>query len=276
MQAPRTAALALALLVAVPAAAQTAAPRPIAAESSAGAAEAKGLHDQARVLYEQGQYHAAIEKLERALELDPGGTELVYNLAVLHEKLLEFDAAEAYYRHYLDIETDAKLRERALSTLKRIEGARRALSDRRAPGLRGPAAASAAPPVAAPLVVVAPASPGSRGPDVLVVTLGAVAGGAILVGGILGAAALATSPGDSAATGAGVGVEDLQAQAAHAHRLAVLADVSFLVGAVAGGTAVFAWLARGSHGAPTAPPAAAGGSLRVGLGPAGGRFQVTF
>ena len=55
------------------------------------------LHDQASALYEKGRYRAAIEKLEAALALDPTGKELVYNLALIHEKLAELDAAHAYY-----------------------------------------------------------------------------------------------------------------------------------------------------------------------------------
>src|SRR4051812_27640849 len=53
---------------------------------------AMSLHDEAWELYEQGRYHAAIEKLEAALRLDPDGKELVYNLAILHEKLADTGA----------------------------------------------------------------------------------------------------------------------------------------------------------------------------------------
>src|SRR5262245_23572768 len=49
------------------------------------------LHDEAHALYEKGEYKKAIEKLESALELDPQGKELVYNLGLIHEKLLDFD-----------------------------------------------------------------------------------------------------------------------------------------------------------------------------------------
>src|SRR5690242_15658561 len=48
--------------------------------------KAMALHDEAWALYEEGRYRAAIDRLEAALRLDPDARELVYNLAVLHEK----------------------------------------------------------------------------------------------------------------------------------------------------------------------------------------------
>jgi tetratricopeptide (TPR) repeat protein len=237
-----------------------------AAAPSPHATEAKALFDDARALYEKGKYHEAIEKLERALELDPAGTELVYNLAVLHEKLLEFDAAEAYYRHYLDLETDPKQRERALTTLKRIEGARRTLSARRAPGAPdAPVSPGAAPAPAVPPLSTPAAQPG--GADPIVITLGAVGGAGLVAGSVLGITALAMAPASTASTRAGFGIDDLQAEATRAHRLAVVADVAFVVGVVAGAAALATHFARAHRGAP---PRAAftlsiapGGSLGV-------------
>ena len=76
-------------------------------------ARAVDLHDEAKALYERGLYRRAITKLEAALTLDPEGKELVYNLALIHEKLAEADIAEGYYLRYIDMETDPKARERA-------------------------------------------------------------------------------------------------------------------------------------------------------------------
>jgi tetratricopeptide (TPR) repeat protein len=265
MRSARAALLAIALCAA-PAAAQTAAPRAASPEARSNVQQAMALHDEARALYEKGEYQKAIEKLEKALELDPGGTELVYNLAVLHEKLLQFEAAEAYYRLYLDRETDPKLRARALVTLKRIEGARRAFAERQR--AEAAAAAGAHPPAAAPAPAAAPPA---RRVDPLVITLAAVAGGALVAGTTLGVVAAASSPGGSASTGPGVSIDDLQAEASRAHRLAVVADASFIVGALAGGAALYAWLAR----AP-ARKAPSSSTVRAAFGPAGGRLQVSF
>src|SRR5690349_11181358 len=53
------------------------------------ARQAMALHDEAWALYEEGRYRAAIDRLEAALRIDPDGRELVYNLALLHEKLAD-------------------------------------------------------------------------------------------------------------------------------------------------------------------------------------------
>lgn len=86
--------------------------------------QAVALHDEARALYQRGEYRAAIRKLEEAARLDPEGKELVYNLAVIHEKLAELPAAEAYYRRYRDMEKDPKAREQVDAVLRRLEGAK--------------------------------------------------------------------------------------------------------------------------------------------------------
>ena len=71
-----------------PAASTTAAADP-AKEKRSRQVRAVELHDEAKDLYERGLYRRAIAKLEAAIELDPDGKELVYNLALIHEKLAE-------------------------------------------------------------------------------------------------------------------------------------------------------------------------------------------
>src|SRR4051812_19327443 len=92
--------------------------RAVAADKASAAKQAMTLHDEAWALYEQGHYRAAIDKLEAALRMDPNGKELVYNLALLHEKLANLKAAEGYYRRYLDMETDPKARARIQGILR--------------------------------------------------------------------------------------------------------------------------------------------------------------
>src|SRR4051794_17454359 len=52
---------------------------------------AMALFGQAREAYEKGEYRAAMAKLEEAIALDPGSAELVYNVALIHEKLGEIE-----------------------------------------------------------------------------------------------------------------------------------------------------------------------------------------
>lgn len=94
---------------------------------------ATALHDEAQRRYQHGEYRAAIAKLEAAVALDPEGKELIYNLAMIHERLGEIDEAERYYRRYLDMEALPKAREEVHAVLKRLTGAKRELASAKAP-----------------------------------------------------------------------------------------------------------------------------------------------
>src|SRR6185369_13944542 len=123
------------------------------------------LHNEAKALYERGVYRRAISKLEAALALDPDGKELIYNLALIHEKLAEADIAETYYVRYIDMETDPKARERAEAIVKRLQGAKKKLKadiEERAGGTAAPSTSAAAP------VASTAAEPGPRGPSPMV------------------------------------------------------------------------------------------------------------
>lgn len=219
--------------------------------------EAMRLHDEARALYEAGEYRKAITKLEQALSLDPNGRELVYNLALIHEKLADVDAAERYYRAYLEMETDATLRERTQRALKRIEGAKRELAAKPA-GTVEPEAGPAAPPAPQPSqsrgvdrgAAARPAATRPIGPWVWIT--GGLSASALVVGNVFAISALAKSPGDDATTGNDVGVDDLRRDAEAAHRRAVIADVSFIVCVVAGTAAALLYLSTPVHEASTA------------------------
>jgi tetratricopeptide (TPR) repeat protein len=248
-----------------PSAAPSSAPRPApraappasAADKELAQKQAMALHDEAWALYEEGRYRAAIEKLEAALRIDPEGKELVYNLGLLHEKLADVKEAEAYYRRYLDMDTDPRSRSRTQATLRRLEGTEKEI----APASPPPPAPAPAPP---PPPLPRPVRPS-------VVALGSVAGAAFLVGSILGLRAIATNPGQGAATGPGVTIQDLEADAQTAHSEAIAADVSFLIMLAAAGTATFLYLSTprapsrsgAPSGAPTASVVAGPGLVRV-------------
>jgi len=218
---------------------------PSGREDRRKADQAVKLHDEARALYEAGEYRKAITKLEQAVEIDPEGKELVYNLALIHEKLGEMDPAGTYYQRYLEMETDPALRERTQKALKRIEGAKKELAQRRAEEARHEPTASSAPaaaPFARASIAATPAPTPSRriGPGVW--ASGGIAVAALLVGNVFAISALVKNPGSGAHTGDGVGIDDLRADAESAHRRAVVADVSFIVAALAAGTGAVLFL----------------------------------
>jgi tetratricopeptide (TPR) repeat protein len=240
---------------AAPAGPSGAASGPSADDKELNAREAMALHDEAWALYADGRYRAAIDRLESALRIDPGGRELIYNLALLHEKLANPREAAGYYRRYLETETDPKVKARIQATLRRLEGAEREISSKLSP--LAPSASLAAP------------SPPARPVRSWVVVTGSVAGAAFLVGSACGLAALAKNPGDNARTGNGVTSADLQADAHTAHSYAVIADLSFLVTAAAAGTALFLYMTTPRR----APPGPAVGA-RVASWPT--TFAVSF
>ncbi|AUX43801.1 hypothetical protein SOCE26_052560 [Sorangium cellulosum] len=230
------------------------APPPPSAEAAAKQRRierATALHDEARVLYQRGEYRAAIAKLEAAVALDPEGKVLVYNLAVIHERLGEIDKAEQHYVHYLDMETLPKEREEVTAVLKRLQGAKRELSSAKPPppSPAAPRAAARPPPRRRPVV----ADDARPLPPSFFVS-GAVAAGSLVLGGVFAGFALARNPGAGATTGEGVSVVDLQADASAAHRYAVAADVAFLVAGLSGAAALYLYVSPRAPGAYTTTP----------------------
>ncbi|WP_437751089.1 tetratricopeptide repeat protein [Sorangium sp. So ce1389] len=238
------------------------APAPSAQPSSPEASEkrrrierATALHDEAQGLYQNGEYRAAIAKLEAAVDLDPEGKELVYNLAVIHERLGELDRAERYYLRYLEMEALPKEREQVTAVLKRLQGAKRELA--------GAKAQAAAPPSAAPTAAPLPLLPrvrllprrsvvvgNSRPPTPWLFVSGGIAAGSLVVGGVFAALAVARDPGPGERTGGGVTIADLQADARAAHRCAVVADVALVIAGLSGAAALYLYLS------PRAPASA--------------------
>ena len=232
-----------------------------ASEQDARKKQAMTLHDEARELHAQGRYRAAVARLETALALDPEGKELVYNLALIHERLGEVEPALRYYQRYLAMETAPKERERIQGVIHRLEGARPDLVAAREASIPRPA-----PP------------PGlsdrarSLGPGVIV--CGAVGAAGLLTGVILGISALARSPGEGAMTGPGVSADDLLADARAAHRQAVGADVALLIGLAGTGAAVGFYVAQRRAPAARAKPSAP--RIDLAVGPLSTALRVRF
>lgn len=245
----------------------TATPAGEAKEKSERQARAIEFHNEAKLLYERGLYRRAIAKLEAAMTLDPEGKELIYNLALIHEKLAEADLAEGYYRRYLEMETDPKARERTLTVLKRLEGAKKPLKDdiqdRAAPTAAAPtaslAAAAATSAVPAPSGKTAPAP--ARMPSPMVFVIGGIAVSAVGVGIGFGVSALSMHPG-ATPTGPQRTLSDLEGRAQSAHTQAIVADLalatSFVVGAAA--TVLYLLESRTLRSAPSPEPSSAPGS----------------
>ncbi|HEU5075547.1 MAG TPA: tetratricopeptide repeat protein [Polyangiaceae bacterium] len=219
--------------------------------------EARRHFDVALECYSRGRYRDAIAELEQARRLDPSGKDLVYNLALVHEKLGELPQALAYLRLYLEMETDPEERARTEASISRLDGAIRegqgATPD---PAPRAPVAATA--PAPAPL-------PGRL--DAWVWGTGGIALCALIVGTVLGVRALSLSPGPDDATGGSRSVDDVRNEAQAAHRSAVGADVAFATAAVSGAAATLLYFGRTPLAeSDIVSPSAAVPPNRVGLG----------
>ncbi len=96
--------------------------------------EAIQFFESGRAHYEAGRYQEASVDLERALQLDPSSTTLIFNLARIYELLGDLDKAVAYGERYLELlpEDMVEERERAESTLRRVRGAQEWLALRQA------------------------------------------------------------------------------------------------------------------------------------------------
>ena len=205
--------------------------------------------------------------------LDPGGKELLYNLALIHEKLAEADIAEGYYLRYIDMETDPKARERALATVKRLQGAKQKLKADLAERAAATASASAAPSTA---VSTGGPAPTTRAPSPMVFVIGGVAVAALGVGIGFGVSALATQP-VNASTGPRVTAYDLEMRARSAHTQAVVADLAIGTSVVIGLAASLLYLLETRTARPAAPAAQAGtpqASSPLGTSLAASRLRV--
>src|ERR1700679_784301 len=102
-------------------------PAPLAhAQEASGdsAAAARAHFLKGKELYQAGSYREAIVELDAARALDPKAKDLVFNLAIVHEKLAEVDEALRYARIYVQMDLEPAERARAETYIKRLEGAK--------------------------------------------------------------------------------------------------------------------------------------------------------
>jgi tetratricopeptide (TPR) repeat protein len=221
---------------------------------------AKKHFERARAAYGMGSYNTAIEELTQAIRYDPKGKDLVYNLALVHEKLGNIELAIENFKRVVAMESDPQERERIEQIVQRLEGARDEVAKE------------------APVVVlsedepVASEQPAERDQprrgrfDGWVIATGGVAITAAVVGTVFGLRALGTRPSDSEATGPGTTPQDLRDRADEAHSYAVVADVAFVISLVSAGAAGFLYFTREAE---PGPGNSTGSRTLVGVG---GRF----
>ena len=196
--------------------------------------EAKGHFEAALVHYRAGKYRSAIVELEKAYGVDPTGKDLVYNLAVVYEKLGELDSAIHYLERYVALEPDPDEVRHANDAIQRLRGARQELA--RAPR----AAEKPCPPQPASK---APAPSSGRFDEWVAVT-GGVAVVSAVVGTVFGVRALDMQPGADDETGAGESREEMRDRATTAKSLARVADVAFAISVVSGSAAAVLYFGR--------------------------------
>jgi tetratricopeptide (TPR) repeat protein len=213
-------------------------------------ASAKAHFAKGRALYQAGSYREAIMELDAARALDPKAKDLVFNLAVVHEKLAEIDEALRYARLYGEMDLEPAERVRAESYIKRLEGAKSEVEAKKAS-------------------VAGPVPPGGGGAapdgrvrgriDVVTISVAGVAAVAAVAGVVFGVKALADKAGNT--TSATVSYQDLVNSQHSAHTDAVVADVCFGGAVVAAGVAAGLYFLRYRDDAP--PPSKQSRSLTV-------------
>jgi tetratricopeptide (TPR) repeat protein len=196
--------------------------------ASGSQAQAKGHFEQALSYYRAGKYRSAVIELQAAIDRDPSGKDLVYNLALVDEKLGDYTAAIAALRRFQALETDAIEVTRAERTIERLEGARAELADEtRSAYFAGTLCAKPA-----------------RGRfDAWVVGATSVAVVAAVTGAIFGVRALFLDPAGST-TGPSTSFDSLRSRAHRAHSSAVIADLAFAVSFASGATAAGLYFMR--------------------------------
>ena len=213
----------------------SAAPTPAKAPPAAAASsdendaikqQAKATFDRAKELYAAGRYREAAEQLELALKYDPHGKDLVYNLALVRERLGEPDEAMVYVDRYLAMKIDANERQRAEAFRRRLEGAREEIAEKRRK-----------------VIVVPVEVERERAFDAWVWGPLVGAGVAAVSGAIFGSLALSTRP-SGFVTGRDGTYADLASRTDEAHGYAVVADTSWVIAALGVGTAAATYFAR--------------------------------
>ena len=224
-------------------------------------ARALTLHDEAKELYARGRYQEAVDKLEEAVALDPEAELLHYNLGLIEEKRGNLDRAIEHYQRCLALEDDLEERAQLQHIIDRLEGVKRHQAAARTPVM---AEAPEAPSPQGPDEPRAPAH--ESGPSAWTLAVGSFTAAACVTTVVLAARAASLDPGGEATTNAAVGIDDLERDAAEAHRLAIAADI---LGAVAAAGAV------ATIALALAPPGEDDEAAIV-LGPGGGALRWRF
>jgi tetratricopeptide (TPR) repeat protein len=227
------------------AAAGVVAPRPAWAEATSPANEAAARRhfERARDYYAQGSYRDAIGELEAAHALDPNAKDLIFNLAVVHEKLGQMEDALTWSRLYATMDLTSAEREKAEAYVHRLEGAKKELEDQPpTPDMSGAAAAPISPLPPPPPPPAKP--PSGNGVNALVVGLGSLSITALAFGVVLAVKAEEDRPPSLFVTGRDGTYLDLASRQANAHREAVMADIGFGVAATAAAATVVLLVAR--------------------------------
>jgi tetratricopeptide (TPR) repeat protein len=107
------------------------APADTPAAPAPGSTRARALehYERGRASYAVGRYRAAALELERAYELDPSGTNLLFNLGAVLERLGQIDRAIDAYERYRRRVRDPEERRRTARIVTRLRGARVELAD---------------------------------------------------------------------------------------------------------------------------------------------------
>lgn len=209
-------------------------------DGRAAPAQAAEHFERALAWYRAGKYQHAIEELRAALERDPGGKDLVFNLALVQEKLGDLAGAIDSLQRFQTMEKDPKELERASQTIERLKGAQAELLAVVPRGPTSPLSTSQAP---CPPVRV-------RGKlDGWVIGTGSVALASLLVGTVFGVRSLTL---------------DANTEESRARDAAVVADIALATGLLVGAGSVALYWGRFAD-APT--EAAVLPRTRAALGP---------
>lgn len=203
-----------------PAAPVSPAPAPhtdrVLTDGSASPERAAEHFERALAWYRAGKYRRALGELEEALERDPGGKDLVFNLALVQEKLGDLAGAIASLERFQSMEKDPKELERASQTIRRLRGAQAELL-----------AAAAPAPVWAPAPCPPPRVRGKF--DGWVIGTGSLALASLLVGTVFGVRVLTL---------------DAATEQSRARDAAIIADVALATGLIAGAGSVALYFGR--------------------------------
>ena len=197
--------------------------------SAPSPAAAQAHFERALTWYRAGKYRLAQQELNAALASDPVGKDLVFNLALVQEKLGDLAGAIHSLERFQSMEKDPRELERAAQTMERLQGAR---AEQLA--LRSPAVVPAPPPPACP-------EPRPRGKfDAWVVGTGGFSMVSFVLGSVFALRALAL---------------DDRSQATSARDSALIADLAFATSLLAGAGTVALYFGRYGDSLPSRAPA---------------------